>query len=74
MWGKFLAGTENPNGKTNIRCGRSAGAPQNQKPKAEKNGPELDLVAAAKKTLVKEKTETDRSGQRKIQTKHKNIS
>jgi hypothetical protein len=34
--GKLLAGFKNPNGKTNISCGRSAGAPQNQRPKAEK--------------------------------------
>jgi hypothetical protein len=52
MRGKFLAGAENPDGKTKISYGQSAGAPQNQKQKEEKSEPELDLVAAAKKTPV----------------------
>jgi hypothetical protein len=72
--GKFLAGARNLNGKTNISCARSDRAPQNQKPKAEKNEPELNLVAVAKKTPVEEKIETNRPSQRKIQLKHKNIS
>jgi hypothetical protein len=50
--GKFLAGAENPDGKTKISCGRSVQALQNQKPKAEKSEPELDLVVPAKKTPV----------------------
>jgi hypothetical protein len=72
MRGKFLASAENPNAKTNISCGREHHRTKNRRQR--KNGPELDLVAAAKKTPVVEKIETDRPGQQKIQTKHKNIS